>query len=402
MYKLLSLLAILLLAASAFIPYHVSVETISKNNNRFAFDMYKEVRKAQKGNIFFSPFSVSTALAMTYAGADGQTAEEMKNALYFLKNDPDFHFGYGSYMQALEKNAAGNIKLRIANRLWGEKSYKLHESFVKLNKEAYNSPLVKMNFKGNPDGSRQEINTWVEDKTEDKIKNLLVPGTISTDTRLVLTNAIYFKGDWKHKFDEKKTKKKKFNLADGKSVQADFMYYKGGLRYYENQLYKMIFLPYKGNRQSMVLVLPHKTENMEKVENQMSTEMLNMLISSGMPEVIVKLPKFKMTLGLGLNGVLESMGMHKAFANGADFSKMTPSNDLYISNVIHKAFIDVNEKGTEAAAATAVVMVAESVSNSLPPKPKEFIADHPFLFYIIDNQTQAILFMGRVMNPVAK
>jgi serpin B len=391
---------VLLILSTASIPSHLSVKTIATNNNRFAFDLYQQVRDQNEGNIFFSPFSISTALAMTYAGANGSTADEMKSALHFSPNSPDFHYGYGAYIKALEKNAKGNIELNIANRLWGETSYKLHDDFVALNKKAYDSPLVKVNYKGNPDGSRQEINKWVEEQTKDKIKDLLAPGTISSDTRLVLANAIYFKGDWKHKFDEKRTKEMKFNLEDGNTVKADFMYYKGGVNYHETKNYKMIRLPYKGNMQSMIVVLPHKAEMMKEVENHMSTSLVqNAMIYYAQPEVIVKLPKFKMTLGMGLNKLLQNLGMKNAFSAIADFSKMTPSNDLYISDVVHKAFIEIDEEGTEAAAATAVVMTTTSVSNSRPPKPKEFIADHPFLFYIVDNKTSSILFMGRIMNP---
>ena len=352
-------------------------------------------------NIFFSPFSISTALAMTYAGANGGTAAEMAKAMHFGANEPDFHYAYGSYLNALEDNAKGNIQLRIANRLWGEKSYKLKPDFVTLNKRAYDSPLQPMDFIGKPEKSRTTINNWVADKTEDRIKNLLSEGTISSDTRLVLTNAIYFKGDWLYQFKKKKTKTKKFYLTNGNKVNAPFMHFKGAFDFYRGTNYKMIKLPYKGGKQSMVVVLPHEDVSIAEVEKQINNSSFEQLNYNYKPEVELALPKFKITQPLSLNRYLQDLGINIAFTEQADFSNMTDGQSLMISDVIHKAFIEINEEGTEAAAATAVVMVITStISQEI--KPEEFKADRPFLFYIIDNQTQAILFMGRIMEPITE
>lgn len=390
-------IALITLAA---IPANQKVKEIATNNNRFAFDLYQELIKNENGNIFFSPFSISTALAMTYAGADQNTANEMANTMHFDENIPSFHLNYGKYLNQLETNAKGNIQLRIANRLWGEKTYELKSSFIDLNKKAYDSPLQKVDFVHNYESSRVQINNWVEEKTEDRIKDLLPPGSITTDTRLVLTNAIYFKGDWLYQFKKGNTKPRKFYTSAKKSNETQFMNFKGGLNYFENDGYKMLRLPYKGNKQSMVLVLPNKVEDLNRIEKVQNPKMFNQVFWANKPEVIVSIPKFKLTQPLGLKNYLKQMGIQEAFTDGANFSKMTPSNDLYISDVVHKAFIEIDEKGTEAAAATAVVMQIESAMPSRPEKPKEFIADHPFLFYIIDNETKAILFMGRMMNPV--
>jgi len=387
--------SILLLAA---IPA-TNPNQIAQDNNAFAFDLYREIVKSQSGNVFISPFSVSTALAMTYAGADGTNASEMADAMHFQANTPEFHLGYGKYLEALEANAKGNIQLRIANRLWGEEKYKLVQDFVDLNREAYHSPLQKMDFKNDSEGSRQEINKWVARQTEQRILDLIPPGGITSDSRLVLTNAIYFKGDWLYQFDKKDTKEKKFFKADGSSLKTPFMNYRGAFDYAENNLAKFIRLPYKGEKQSMVIVLPHETSDMAKVEADMNTGSFQFLAYGYRPEVILALPKFKMTLPLMMNQPLFNLGMHQAFEDGANFKKMTPTNDVHISSVVHKAFIEIDEEGTEAAAATAVIMTIESISVSEPPRPKEFIADHPFLFYIIDDETQAILFMGRLMEP---
>ena len=375
-----------------------TINEISDKNNRFAFDLYESVASKNEGNIFFSPFSISTALAMTYAGSNGSTESEMAKALHFTKNDTEFHRAYGAYLNQLEENASGNIKLRIANRLWAEKKYDLHDDYMELVKSAYNAPVEKLDFKKNPDGSRNTINKWVEQKTEDRIKDLIPLGAIDSDTRLVLTNAIYFKGDWKYQFLKEETKESKFILNDGSKIKTPFMNMTGAFDYFENETYKMIRLPYKGDKQSMVMVLPHENYMMKDVERQVDQKSFEAMFQYYQPNAILSIPKFKATLPLGLNDHLKSLGMIAAFGN-AGFSKLSPSADLYISDVIHKAFIEINEEGTEAAAATAVVMRIESVGPHEEPKPKEFIADHPFLYYIIDNQTRAILFMGRMANP---
>ena len=372
---------------------------VAQANNAFAFDMYEKVAETNKGNIFFSPNSISNAFAMCYGGASGSNEKEMAAAMHFAPNTPQFHKDFGAYNRLIEANADGNVKLSIANRLWGEQTYGFVEDYLTLVDDAYDAPLDRVDFKGSPDAQRSAINSWVEDNTNNKIKDLLPAGSVTTDTRLVLANAIYFKGDWLYQFDEKDTKKKKFTLKSDANVNAEYMCSRGSLSYYENDLFKRVVLPYKGNKQSMVLVLPHKTTALEEVEKSMANDGFQTLIIGGFPEVILELPKFEMTLPLPLNGIMKSLGMREAFGQGADFSKMTTQNDIYISSAIHKAFIKIDEKGTEAAAATAIVMSTESVGPSQAPRPKEFKANRPFLFYIIDNETQAVLFMGRMMDP---
>jgi serpin B len=385
---------VLMAAAPATNP-----KKIAKANNAFAFDLYHEITKTEEGNVFFSPFSISTALAMTYAGADSTTADEMQKAMHFGSNTEEFHASYGAYLRQLNENADGNIQLRIANRLWGEQSYALKKSFLDMNMQAYNSPLMQVDFMYQPDASRKEINNWVADKTEQRIKDLLPEASITTDTRLVLTNAIYFKGDWLYKFDKKKTKEQTFYLADGTTKKTPFMNFEGAFNFYGNGEYKMIQLPYKGEKHSMVVVLPNDPEKLDAIEKTFSAEDFAPLDYQYKPEVILSLPKFKITIPLGLNGPLQNLGIKTAFTSHADFSNMTEQNNFMISDVFHKAFIEIDEEGTEAAAATAVVVVQTS-SIAKPPKPEEFIADHPFLFYIIDNETMAILFMGRIMEPI--
>jgi serpin B len=375
-----------------------SPQKIAQNNNAFAFDLYREIIKSERGNVFFSPFSISTALAMTYAGANATTADEMQKAMHFSANDEEFHVSNGTYVEQLHRNAKGNIQLKIANRLWGEETYTLKQSFIDLNAKAYRAPLQMMDFQGNSEGSRLTINEWVAEKTEQRILNLIPSGAITNLTRLVLTNAIYFKGDWQNTFDKTQTRDQTFTMADGKTLTTPFMNSFGSLEYVELKNARMVRLPYKGNKQSMIIILPYKTENLEELEAEIDATFFAKVFNAFEPEVILSLPKFKMTLPLSLNGNLQGLGMETAFTPFADFSKMTASNDLYISAVLHKAFIEIDEEGTEAAAATAVIM-NETEDAHDRALPKQFIADHPFLFYIIDDETKAILFMGRLMVP---
>ncbi len=393
-------LLVLLLAASSS-KKQTDPKTIAYQNNQFALELYGEIIEKEDGNIFISPFSISTALAMTYAGADGQTATEMAKAMHFGPNEPEYHYAYGDYLKRLEKNADGNIELKIANRLWGEKSYPINPDFVRLNKKAYNSPLQGVDFINHPEESRQTINNWVADKTEQRIKDLLYPGTISSDTRLVLTNAIYFKGDWLYQFKKNKTKPKKFHLVDGSTMKTPFMHFEGAFNFYHDADYKMIKLPYKGYKHSMVVVLPNEGTPLATIEKKMNPNMFDMLGYGYKPDVELALPKFKLTQPLNLNSYLQNLGIKTAFTNAADFSKMADGQALMISDVVHKAFVEINEEGTEAAAATAVVTVITSTVQQ-EIKPETFIADRPFLFYIIDEETKAILFMGRIMKPVTQ
>lgn len=375
---------------------------IAQNNNRFAFDLYRQIAAQEKGNVFISPFSISTALAMTYAGADKNTAAEMAKTLHFDANTPEFHMAYGKYIERLEKNAEGNINWRVANRIWGDKKFILMPAFIELNRIAYRSPLQLLDFMKQPEKSRITINTWVEEQTEGRIKNLIPSGAITPLTRLVLTNAIYFKADWLNKFEKELTKDDTFTKTDGSKSSVPFMNRRGALSYAQTQTYQAVRLPYKGNKHSMAVVLPSANTTMETLEKEFGSRGFDALYSGYSPEVILSLPKFKATLGLSLGSYLQKMGMPEAFTGAANFSKMAEANNLFISEVIHKAFIEIDEEGTEAAAATAVIMMEKSSIGGERPKPIVFKANRPFLFYILDDETHSILFMGRMMNPEAK
>lgn len=389
---------LIILAVAAAFNSPNSSSKIGFNNNHFAFDFYQQVTAENEENLFFSPNSISTALAMTYAGADHETAAEMARVMHFDKNTPAFHAEYGTYLQELEQEAKGNIELSIANQLWGEKSYTFHQDYLNLLKSAYEAPLEEVDFKYEPEKQRVDINQWVEQKTKNKIKDILPPGSIDNFTRLVLANAIYFKGDWHLQFDKKATKDKKFNNYDGSKSKVPFMNNTTTVNYFESDILKMIQLPYKGEKHSMVMVLPQDGKSINDVEKQINEDYLAQVMSSYGCEVIISIPKFKLDHAINLSPILKKMGMEQAFTQKADFGKMTPTKDLYISEALHKAFIEVDEEGTEAAAATVIVMAVTTSAVAQPIPPKTFIADQPFTFYILDNATQSILFMGRIMK----
>lgn len=394
---------LMLPALLAATPIHHPTDTpfpVAASNTDAAFALYRQIAGDAEGNVFFSPFSISTALAMTYAGADGRTAEEMAGALHYGPNGTAFHQAYGDYLGQLLDQAEGHIDLRIANRLWGDTRYEFDPGFLDLNASAYRSPLALADFQHQPEPSRVRINNWVADQTEQRIQDLIPQGSVSESTRLILTNAVYFKGDWARAFDPDRTADRKFHPTAGAPVLVPFMNSRSSLAFSENDRYKMVRLPYQGDAQSMIIVLPHRDQDLPEVEATFDAAALRTAFH--MPqadEVVLSLPKFKMTLPLSLRDHLEAMGMTEAFTPRANFSRMSPDNDLRISDVIHKAFVEIDEVGTEAAAATAVVM--EHLSSAMPQQrpTKLFIADHPFLFYIVDDRTQSILFMGRMAQP---
>lgn len=388
------LLPLALLIVAAMPPQDPS---IAADNNGFALDLYAQLR-AKDGNLFFSPYSVSTALAMTYAGARGATAEEMRKVLHFRLEDAKLHEAFAAQIRELNGDAKGRgYALSVANALWGQQDYRFKEEFTALLEKNYGAGMNLVDFAGATEEARRTINAWVEKKTQDKIKELLKPGILTSYTRLVLTNAIYFKGDWAAKFDKKATAKAPFSLSDGKAVDVDMMYQRATFGYADDGKVQALSLPYKGKELSMLILLPRDTAGLKAMEEGLTAKTLGEWVARLREhEVCVWLPGFKMTCEFALNKVLSDMGMPSAFdPDAADFSGMsTQPGRLFISAVVHKAFVEVNEEGTEAAAATAVVMSADS-----EPMEFQFRADRPFVFAIRHEKTGAILFMGRVANP---
>jgi serine protease inhibitor len=379
------------------------METVIGDNSEFAFDLYAKLKDDPAvtkagGNLFFSPYSISTALAMTWSGAGGETEKQMAEVLHFTLPQAQLHKAFGTLEKQLnEAGQEGRYELSVANALWGQAGYNFLDEFLELTEKNYGAGLREVDFVTQTEKSRQIINAWVEEKTKEKIKDLIQPGVLNALTRLVLTNAIYFKGDWAIQFDKKQTKDAPFNLSKDKQVPAPMMNIKERFKYRADDKLQVLQLPYKGEELSMIILLPNQIDGLADMEKSLTIEKLNEWSESlRKQEVIVYLPKFKITTDFELSEYLKKMGMPDAFSlPPADFSGITGDKSLYISNVIHKAFVAVDEEGTEAAAATSVTMRLTSV----PAPPKVFRADHPFIFIIKDNRSQSILFMGRVMNP---
>lgn len=369
-----------------------------KGNNAFAVDLYGQLRR-QDGNLFFSPASISTAFAMAYAGASGNTAAEMAATLHFTLPPDRLHPAMGKLLGSMNAAHTG-YQLRVADALWAEQDETFLPDFLKLTKADYGAGFRKVDFKHAPEAARKTINQWVAEQTADKIKDLLAPGLLTPATRLVLTNAIYFKGDWQSQFDKAQTREEDFHLSAAQTVKAPLMHLQSRFSYFNGGTFQALELPYKTGDLSMIVLLPNDPGGLPALEQSLTAASARQWLSQLQPaqKVILTLPSFKMTEKFELNDALAALGMRQAFEKGvADFSAMTGKRDFWISAAIHKAYIDVNEEGTEAAAATGIVMHSMAMAREAPPIV--FRADHPFLFLIRDNRSGGILFMGRLTDP---
>jgi serine protease inhibitor len=373
-----------------------SVETVVRGNTEFALALYQKLR-AVEGNLFFSPYSISTALAMTYAGARGDTEIQMAQALHFLLDQELLHPAFAFLEAKLgDIGRKGHIQLRVANALWPQKGYALLEEFLAQTKQYYGVRVTTVDY-GDAETARCTINAWVEEKTENKIQEVIPPGLLDDLTRLVLVNAIYFKGNWASQFDQSLTSDAPFRVTPDEQVQVPMMSQVHGFRYREGDGLQVLELPYAGNDLSMVVLLPREIGGLAALEERLTVENLGRWTSGlWQSEVQLFLPRFEITFPFRLDDTLKSMGMVDAFGGDADFSGMDGTKSLCIGAVLHKAFASVDEEGTEAAAATAAMMQA----MGLPLPPPTFRADHPFVFLIRENSTGSILFLGRVVNPV--
>ena len=372
-------------------------KAVVAGNNAFAFDLYARLM-GEKGNLFFSPYSVSTALAMTYAGARGDTAAQMAKVLHFDLDQAKLHPAFKTIINGLQaEREKRGYQLSVANALWGQAGFKFIDDFLALTKANYGAGLSTVDFKRDAESARKTINAWVEKQTQDKIKELIQKGILTPDTRLVLVNAIYFKGDWETPFKPANTRKAPFTLADGKTVDVQMMNQKHEFKYMENESFQALELPYAGDELSMVIFLPRKADGLAEFEKSLTASNLAAWTPKlAQREVNVFLPKFRMTWYFRLDKVLPSMGMVDAFDRlRANFSAMTTQEALMIAAVLHKAFVDVDEKGTEAAAATAVIMAPKAA----PARAPVFRADHPFAFVIRDVRSGSVLFAGRLSEP---
>ena len=377
------------------------VDTLVSGNTTFAVNLFRKLIEASPcDNIFFSPLSISTALAMTALGTKENTVKEMIEVLSLADlAKSDVHPTFADMNAALKSEGGeSGYKLHLANRLFCRKNYVFLEEFLAATSNHYNAESALLDFVGDPSGSRQTINQWVEDQTANKIKDVIPAGCIDDLTTLILVNAIYFKGDWKHKFEEKNTKKEKFIVNDEESFDVDMMHLYEDLDFAVNRELdcRIVELPYGNRDLSMFILLPEKPNQLNVLEEKLTPEVLQASLKK-MSNVNVNLsmPKFKLEDQFSLNNMLSTLGMKDVFIKGkADLSGMDGSKELYVSNVLHKSFIEVNEKGTEAAAATAI-----QISCCCMPVTMDFKANRPFLFLIRDNRSKSILFLGRMLRP---
>jgi serpin B len=378
------------------------LNTLVEGNSTFALKLY-QLLKNQDGNLFYSPYSISEALAMTYGGSHAETEQQMSSAMQFLLGQDKLHSAFNYLDLELAKRGQGSkgtdekgFRLNVVNAIWGQKDFKFNADYLDLLAQNYGAGLRIADYIKSPEPSRQTINQWVSDQTEDKIKDLLPKGSINELTRLVLTNAIYFNAAWASQFEKEATVNGIFTLLNGNQVSISMMRQMKYFSYSEGDNYQAVQLPYDGNQLAMIILLP-QIDQINTLESGLTGQEVSQIIQSLKGnEVDLTLPKFKIEAEFSLNNALSQLGMPDAFdPNKADFSGMDGQEDLYITDVVHKAFVSVDEAGTEAAAATGVVVG----TTSMPVDVKVMNIDHPFIFLIHDIQTGTILFIGRVMNP---
>ena len=371
-------------------------DELVRANTAFAFALYQHLKESQ-GNLFYSPISISSTASMALAGARGETAAAIAKVIAFSSHSNDRHAAFGKLIARLTTsgNQNGN-QLSLANALWIAKGHGLLKEYVSLLKTDYGAGVQELDFAGDPDGARKIINSWIEQKTSGNIKDLLAPGSLGPPSRLVLTNAVYFKGTWENTFDEKATKEDEFQVSPDKNVTVPMMNQTAYIRYLEKDDFQAVELPYKGRTLSMIVVLPRRKDGLARLENSLSAEALDRIVAGFLKDrVDLSMPKFKVRSKFDLTNALKALGMTAAFsAPPADFSGINGKKDLHINAVVHEAFVDVSEKGTEAAAATGMILGA-----TMSMAGRVFKADHPFVFVIRDTQSGSILFMGRVVNP---
>ncbi|XP_074801053.1 heterochromatin-associated protein MENT-like [Natator depressus] len=395
------------------------MDSLSASNGSFTLSLFKKLNESFKGkNIFFSPWSISSALAMTYAGAKGNTATQMAEVLHFKKTtgtgggclqEPedckteDIHSEFQELISLINKPQTSYL-LKTANRQYGEQTYQFLSGYVEFVKKYYYAEPQAVNFGNAVEQARKEINSWVESQTEEKIHNLLPRGALDGNTTLILVNAIYFKGKWEKRFLNENTSENPFRLSKTKTKPVQMMFLKDTfpICYLETMKVKIAELPYVNNDLSMLILLPDdiedKSTGLEQLERELTYEKLSKWTSAEMmktTEVELYLPRIKLEESYNLKSTLSSMGMTDAFLlDKADFTGMSEQKDLFLSQVFHKSFVEVNEEGTEAAASGAVVVVVRASVNAV-----RFKADHPFLFFIRHNKTKSILFFGRFCSP---
>ena len=381
------------------------VEELVTANNALATDLYRAVATNNEENVIFSPYSVSLAFSMAYAGARGETEAQMQEALHFLPQEEQ-HAGFNAleqYLSQLSETAGEgavmesgeSFRLRIANAAWGQEGFPFQETYLESLGRQYGAGMRALDFGADPEAARQAINAWIAGATEERIRNMLPPGVLSSNTRLVLANAIYFYGAWLFPFNEEATEDGTFTLLDGSTVRAPLMHQNTArVPYADGDVYRAVALPYTGQKADMLLILPDEGRY-EEVEGQLDAAFLaGARRALETHDVTLTLPRFDFEDDVDLKAQLQAMGMSDPFSSAADFSGMVEGGGLYISDALHKATITVDEVGTEATAATVIAMEESAMERA------EFEATRPFILAIVDRETGTLLFLGRVRNPV--
>ncbi|KAL5234128.1 hypothetical protein ACI65C_001538 [Semiaphis heraclei] len=372
------------------------LEALSLANHDFSFSLYKELAKTETGNIFYSPFSIHVIMFMASVGAASKTFDEMINVIHLNKTTHSME----AYKNLLEDLLSENDNLKLATGMFVDTAFNVKDSFVENSKKYLKSSMEKLNFKNDPEQQRQHINNWVLSKTNNKIKDLFPKDSITQATALVLANAVHFKSGWAHKFND--AEDDSFYVTPSNKVTVKMMTLVHDLQYYHDSDLKFaaLELPYEHHAFKMIILLPDAKDGLKDLENNFSKINLHE-ISNKMTQhhVTVKLPRFKLEQTLQLEETLSNLGCPTMFTRAANFSNIVENGDLYVTKVVHKAYVDVNELGTEAAAATALTMVKYSARYPVePPKKVEFHADRPFVVAIV-SRTFDVLFMGRLSNP---
>jgi len=383
--------------AVLLLPLLINAQTddIVKGNTEFALNLYQQLSKNNpEKNLFFSPFSISQIMAITYAGTRKNTEKQIQKVFHFPNDNKQLHSSFALLNKQLKSNTDA-VTLETANSLWIQNDYAFKTEYFDLVTKNYNALLKNVNFKKKRKRKDiiKDINSWVADNTNNNIKQLITEKDISKYTKLVLVNAIWFYGEWQTTFDEKKTKEAIFYTPSVKQ-KAPFMQQTRDFLYYSDDIVQAVKIPYKKNKQSMLILLPQQN-NIKTLEKNLDIDYLN-LINNETREynVNIIIPKFTVDYSVRLKQTLQQMGMTDAFSNTADFSGLTDKNDLKIDKVIHKAKFEITEKGASAAAATAVTIIRKTAVI----KTVTFNANHPFIYFIIDNKTKTVLFMGRLCS----
>jgi len=365
--------------------------------NRFAAATYRQLAQTS-GNLILSPFSISTALSMLLDGARGQTAAGMAATLSQLHPGSGYHVAVASLAAELTKQAnGGGNRLAIANGLWVQQGFPLASEFEHTIRTLYQAPLTSLDFRAHADQARQEINSWTAQHTNDRIPELFAPGSMDATTRLVLTSAIYFYGKWRSPFDPGGTRVESFQLGGGRTADAKFMHQKADFLYGETPDAQILEMKYQGTPLAFDILLPKTNDGLAELERSIQPDVLSAWFGAlTSRKVEAAIPKFRAESAFLLRDMLSRMGMADAFGEKADFSGIDGRRDLYLGVVVHKAFVEVSEEGTEAAAATGAAVRFMAMRRQ---EPTIFRADHPFMFFIRDTTSGVILFEGRLLQP---